>query len=303
MATMRQQLWDQVRPRWGYQRFLYRVGAALIVSGLLHVGMLVVDPGPWDGPVSWRKPIVFGVSFGLTAWGVGWVLGLLRRRARLGWATGGALGVASAVEVAAITVQRWRGVPSHFNEATPFDEAMFGVMGAAIVLVAVAVVAVLVWAALGLREDPVAWWAALVGLGSIVAASRIGVDMIGEGTAVVDATGRVPPSVVFGAAGSAKLAHAVGMHAIQVLGALAVVLRLGRSPAAQQRRAMRLAAIAYTVMFAIVVVQAYAGRALHDLPATSWGAALLAAAVLVLATLSALRSWRESATRKAATVA
>lgn len=303
MATLGQQLWEQVGPRWGYQRFLYWAGAALIASGLLHVGMLVVDPGPWHGPVSWRKPIVFGLSFGVTAWGVGWVLGLLQRRPRLGWATGGALSVASVVEVGAITLQRWRGVASHFNDATPFDETMFGVMGASVVLVAVAIVAVLIWAALGLRDDPVVWWAAIVGLGSLVAASRIGVDMVGEGKAVLDATGRVPESIVFGAAGSAKLAHAIGMHAIQVLGALAVVLRLGRSPAAEQRRVMRLAAVAYTGMFAIVVVQAYAGRALHDLPATSLAAALLAIAVLVRATLSALRSWRETATRRVATVA
>lgn len=294
MAAMGQQVWEQVRPRWTYQRFLSWVGTALIISGLLHVGMLVVDPGPWYGPVSWRKPIVFGVSFGLTAWGVAWVLGRLPRRGWLGWLTGGTLGVASLVEVAAITLQRWRGVPSHFNDATPLDQAVFGVMGMSVVLVGVAILAILVWASFGLRDDPVAWWPAVVGLGSIVAASRIGVDMIGEGQAVLEATGQVPTSIVFGAAGSAKLAHAVGMHGLQVLAGLAVVLRLGGLPVERRRALVRLAAVSYAGLFVVVALQAYAGRALQDLPAASVVIALAAALALGRAALHALRSWRET---------
>jgi hypothetical protein len=303
VGTMAQQLWEQVRPRSDYERFLYRAGAALIAAGLLHVGMLIADPGPWHGPVSWRKPVVFGVSFGLTAWGVGWVLGRLRTRRRLGWAVSGALGGASVVEVGAITIQRWRGVPSHFNDATPFDAAMFGMMGVSVALVAAAIVAALVWAVVGLRTDPVIWWAAVVGLASIVAASRIGVDMIGAGEAALEATGQVPVSVVFGAAGSAKLAHAVGMHGIHVLGALAIVLRLGRSPATRQRWIMRLAAAAHTGLFVVVASQAYAGLPLRDLPAASVAVALVAVVVLVSSAASAVRSWRAATPRSVAAVA
>jgi hypothetical protein len=42
------------------------VGAVLIVSGLLHLVVFAIDGGPWEGPVSWRKAVTFGVSFGLT---------------------------------------------------------------------------------------------------------------------------------------------------------------------------------------------------------------------------------------------
>ena len=54
-------------------RLWYLIGLLLIVSGLVHLGVLVVDGGPWDGPVSWRKPFTFGVSFGLSVLSLTWV--------------------------------------------------------------------------------------------------------------------------------------------------------------------------------------------------------------------------------------
>lgn len=99
------------------------------------------------------------------------------------------LGVGSLVEVALITMQRWRAVPSHFNRATAFDEAVFSAMGMSVMLVALATAATLVWALVGLRSDPVVRWAAVTGLALILAGSRIGVEMIVQGEAFVAATG------------------------------------------------------------------------------------------------------------------
>ena len=47
-------------------------GAILVASGLAHVGAWAVGGGPWEGPVTWRKPILFGISGGLTAVSLGW---------------------------------------------------------------------------------------------------------------------------------------------------------------------------------------------------------------------------------------
>ena len=55
------------------ERACYAVGATLIASGLFHLGVLLVTGGSWQGPVSWRKPITFGVSFGLTLITIAWV--------------------------------------------------------------------------------------------------------------------------------------------------------------------------------------------------------------------------------------
>jgi hypothetical protein len=49
-------------PAW--QRFAYWCAALLVLSGLFHVGAFLADGGPWEGPLSWRKPITFGLSSG-----------------------------------------------------------------------------------------------------------------------------------------------------------------------------------------------------------------------------------------------
>ena len=68
---MRELLRDLVRigrfvPATAFQRFGYLCAALLMVSGLFHGLVYLVDGGGWDGPLSWRKPTVFGLSFGIT---------------------------------------------------------------------------------------------------------------------------------------------------------------------------------------------------------------------------------------------
>jgi hypothetical protein len=67
--------WRDPRARWPAI-----VGLVLVGSGLAHVGVWGVTGGPWEGPVTWRKPILFGISGGLTAVSAGWVWSLLPRR-------------------------------------------------------------------------------------------------------------------------------------------------------------------------------------------------------------------------------
>ena len=72
--------------------------------------------------MSLRKAATFGLSFGLTLPSVAWATSYLRLPAR-----GLVLGVFIAtcvVETVLISMQAWRGVPSHFNFATPFDTAV-----------------------------------------------------------------------------------------------------------------------------------------------------------------------------------
>ena len=50
------------------------IGTALIASGLFHLALLWVTGAVWSGPLSLRKPGLFGVSAGVTAWSIAWVL-------------------------------------------------------------------------------------------------------------------------------------------------------------------------------------------------------------------------------------
>src|SRR5689334_4242628 len=127
MSELARRVWLAVRPVTGPQRFLWWCGTVLLVSGAVHAVVAAVDGGAWWGAVSWRKPVVFGMSFGLLLWSAVWVMRHLRVR-RWGWLPAGLLGTASVIEVALITMQRWRGVPSHFNAATTVDATVWSVM-------------------------------------------------------------------------------------------------------------------------------------------------------------------------------
>ena len=70
-----------------------------MVSGLFHGLVYLVDGGGWEGPLSWRKPTVFGLSFGITLITLTWFLGFLRPSRWAGWTVVGILSVASLGEV------------------------------------------------------------------------------------------------------------------------------------------------------------------------------------------------------------
>lgn len=268
-------------PVHGAQRVVYLAGALLVLSGLLHLGVLAVDGGGWSGPLSWRKPILFGVSFGLSTLAAGWVLGLLRPSRVWGGLTAACLTLGGLVEVGLITMQAWRGTASHFNVAgDPFDALVFTLMAVAVGIYSLGLVVLTGWAAVRLRRPAPTVVAVLVGMTLVLVGSALGGDLVGRGLVHVDAYGTVPDAVVIGAAGSGRLTHAVALHAVQVLGVLALLL--GRSALTPDARArtMAVAAGAYVVLTGLVASQAYGGRSMLEL---TWPlAAGLTAAVLTL---------------------
>jgi hypothetical protein len=259
MADILRQVWLAVRPITAQQRFLWWCGTLMLASGAAHAVVAVVDGATWWGPVSWRKPVVFGLSFGILAWSAVWVLRQLPVR-RWGWVPAGLLGGASLVELVAITMQRWRGEASHFNYKTPFDTMVWGLMSKAILLVALGIVVLLVWSLVRFEGTPAARIAVVVGLAAMTVSGYVGYGMAAQGEATATATGQAPAAIVFGAAGSAKLAHAVGLHGLQVLAGLAIGLGLRPPPARTQIGVMVLGAAGYAAVVAAVVATAYAGR-------------------------------------------
>ncbi|HEV8571189.1 MAG TPA: hypothetical protein VGQ92_29540 [Actinoplanes sp.] len=282
MSGILRQVWLAVRPITAQQRFLWWCGTLLLASGAVHAVVAAVDWAPWWGAVSWRKPVVFGMSLGLLAWSAVWVMRQLPVR-RWGWLPAGLLGGGSVVELIAITMQRWRGEASHFNYRTSFDAAVWALMSRAIILVALALAVLLVWSLVQFRGTPAARIAAVVGLAAMMVSGYIGYGMAAVGEAAAAATGQAPATIVFGAAGSAKLAHALGMHGLQVLGVLAIGLGIRPPSTRTQVGLMILAAAGYTSVFAAVTATAYAGRSWVS---PTWPLALLTVAgvVAVLAT-------------------
>lgn len=67
MNGILRQIWLAVRPITAQQRFLWWCGTLLLASGAVHVVVAAVYWASWWGAVSWRKPVVFGMSFGILA--------------------------------------------------------------------------------------------------------------------------------------------------------------------------------------------------------------------------------------------
>jgi len=255
--TVFSHIWSHIRPVTAQQRFLFVVGAILLASALIHGGIAVVallSGQEWSGPISWRKPVVFAGSFGMLSLTGAWILRLLPTTRWL-WVPTLMLGVFSLTEVIAITIQKWRGVPSHFNQVSTFDAAMFGTMAVSVLMAVLALVIFLVWVLVAFRGNGGERVAAIVGLMSLIVAGYIGNQMIEVGTAQTSATGSVPYEVVFGADGSAKLSHFVGMHLIQFLAIIAIV-----SSARRRLVLVALAAVGGLSVFGSVTVTAYTGQ-------------------------------------------
>ncbi len=114
-------------------RSLHLAGVLLVASGIFHVFVWQLLGGDWEGPVSWRKPILFGISTGATLLSIAWFFDKLRP-ANLDVSLCRTLSITLVLEVALITLQQWRGQASHFNHNSTFDTFVEYSMTALIVI-------------------------------------------------------------------------------------------------------------------------------------------------------------------------
>jgi hypothetical protein len=140
-------------PSRGYVRFLLGSGAVLVASALFHAVVFLLGDTPWGGFVSWRKPIVFALSFAITNLTLAWVLHLLPREKWKGWLLGGAFGLGACAEVGLITMQQWRGVPSHFNMTTQFDSYVVIALGTLFAPILLSLLGITIWSWISLPQE------------------------------------------------------------------------------------------------------------------------------------------------------
>ncbi|MFF4351308.1 hypothetical protein [Streptomyces sp. NPDC001530] len=208
-----------VRPA---QRLCYATGALLALSGLVHLVVFAVDGGPWDGPVSWRKPVTFGLSFGLTLIAITWITSYLRVGTRLRTTLLVVFAADCVVEVGGITLQAWRRVPSHLNMETGFDTAVSMTLA---VGGGVLVVLLTVFAVASFRNRPAGPLGMPLALRSgfaiLLVALLSGAAMIARGV-VLTRTGN--QEAAYHSTAPLKPLHGVSLHAVLVLPALAWLL-------------------------------------------------------------------------------
>jgi hypothetical protein len=273
--------WWQDRRAWP----LAASGGLLMASGLAHVAVWAVLGGPWEGPVTWRKPILFGISGGLTALSMGWVWSKLPSRqwdVPLSWITT----IALLIEVGLIDVQRWRGVASHFNRTTLLDSVLYDVMGVLILWVTLVSGDLMVRAfrqRVAVSGDMLL--AIRAGLVFLVISCLLGIWVSVNGEYRLE-RGLEPDQ--FGRAGVPKFPHGAVIHAIQWLPLLAWAGRRAGISGQRRRRFMAAAIVGTGLVLLYAMMQTLAGRSRFEaVPATAVilgiGVACLAVPTLITA--------------------
>ncbi|MBK3578687.1 hypothetical protein JHN63_33795 [Streptomyces sp. MBT65] len=239
---MTQAMTNHARPA---ERLCHAIGALLILSGLVHLVVFAVDGGPWYGPVSWRKPITFGLSFGATLIAVTWVTSYLRVGVRLRTVLLVVFAADCVVEVGGITLQAWRRVPSHLDMETSFDTAVSMTLA---VGGGVLVVLLTVFAVASFRHRPTGptgmALAVRSGFAILLVALASGAAMIARGV-VLARTGH--QEAAYHSTAPLKPLHGVSLHAVLVLPALAWLLSRTSWSEAVRRRTVTVAVGCYVV--------------------------------------------------------
>lgn len=279
---------ERARP---IERICYLIGAVLLSSGLFHAAVLITSGGTWEGPVSWRKPMTFGLSFGLTLITIVWVASYLPLRDRTRRLLLGVFAAACVVEVALITVQAWRQVPSHFNMETTLDSAISRVLaaGGGILVVTVVTLTVASWRPLR-GVAPSMRLALRAGFLALDTALLIGAIMV---TIAVLDVARGDQQAAYAVGAQWKPAHFVPMHGILALPLLAWLLARTPLPERSRLHTVALATTGYGILCALAVFESAFGINPLTAPLLADAIAALAIAAIVAAaarTLALLRS-------------
>lgn len=269
-------------------RRLWRIHAPLAFSGgvmavltLFFIVGIFADSRVITGAPAWLKPTKFGISFTVYTFTMTWLLGFLatvrvwkRRLVNVaGWVIVGTF----VIEMAIITLQVVRGTTSHFNVATPFDIALWSLMGMAIMVLWTTNVVIAALLLFQRFDNPAFAWSlrlgliiTIIGMGlgflmtmptaQQLAGWRGGAPVTVAGAHTVGLADGGPGLPVVGwstQGGDLRVGHFIGMHALQVIPFLGLfITRRRRWNTRQSVRLVATAAVGYLGIVLLVTWQA-----------------------------------------------
>lgn len=211
------------------QPVLMYAGVVSAAAVALLAPLTMLDQTEILGINRWYKPIKFFASIAVFVWTVAVCLDLLRGREKEARRISWAMAAIFVIEMAIITGQAARGVRSHFNIETPVDGVLYAVMGAAIAANTLLAVwlAFLYFTTETDLPDAVLWGMRL-GLVIFIFGSIEGGYMsssTGHAVGAADGGPGLPFLSWSTVAGDLRVAHFVGLHAIQAIPLAALVFR------------------------------------------------------------------------------
>jgi hypothetical protein len=246
-------------------REIARRDRVLAVWGWVFLGLFVLTAcaAGFDGRTvlginPWVKPMKFMISTPIFLWTLAWLAGHLPRRGRamsvIAWGTS----LMMAGVVACVSLQSARGIPSSFNVSTPFNTAVYAMLGVTILITAALVGWFLVlYFREDVRLDRAYLWGIRLGIMVFILGSLQGVLMSWYAAHTVGAPDGGPglPLVNWSTrAGDLRVAHMLGIHALQVIPFFGWLV--SRRPVAWVAGFSAL----YAATAVLLVLQAVAGR-------------------------------------------
>lgn len=260
------------------------LSAAMAVLALVAAAGIVVDPRQLTGAPIWLKPFKFAVSFVIYGLSLAWMLSLLPRRSRAAQWAASVIVVVTVIEMAVIVGQVVRGQTSHYNETTPLNAALFQAMGISILVLWLAHLIIAVVLIRQPLADRAAAYGVRLGLGLALIGMLAAVPMVlpsaapgtlgisgAHSVAVPDGSPGMPVTGWSLGGGDLRIGHFVGLHGLQVLPLLALLLAVlaALSPRAAARldertrvRLLMVAAGGYAVLTLLLTWQALRGQPL-----------------------------------------
>ena len=265
---------------WAASPPLTAVGLLMLLVLLGSVVGLIVDPRTITGAPAWLKPAKFAISTAIYSLTLAWVFTSLREWPRTRHLVGWITALVFVLEVAIIDAQAWRGTTSHFNIATPLDATLFAVMGSAIIIQTLTSIAV----AVALWRQPFAdaalGWALRLGMTLTIVGATMGGMMTRPTTLQLEevrASGQMPlagahtvgapdggpgiPGTGWSTGhGDLRVPHFVGLHALQALPVVALLLPRRRGDDRRRAYVVGVAAASYMGVFVLLMWQALRGQ-------------------------------------------
>ncbi|WP_181036321.1 hypothetical protein [Arthrobacter sp. B1805] len=306
-----------LRRAYDWHRPLMSVVVLMAVCAVTSIVGLMVDSREILGAPAWAKPLKFSLSILLYSLTWAWFIARLPRWRRPAHILGTVIAVTLVIEQVLITWAAASGTTSHFNVSSALHTAVWATMAAAITTMYLCTL--VTSAAVFFLRLPTASATFAVRAGIVVALAGIGVAFLMTSPTAAQLS---DPAGIIGAhavgvadggpglpllgwsiqGGDYRVAHFIGMHALQVLPLLALGLdAAGRrarplAPPQVQLRLVIAASAAYSAALVLLTLQAAAGesvvRPTGPFLAGGWGIviAFVITAGIVLARQSAAPS-------------